>query len=104
MTPPTSSKPSPASSKFRLAVLLVPFLLLFTLAWANPAGNSAQGAPAKPESGVIQAASVTPTATLNPIPELNPNPRQTDGVIAGAAVIVAVILAGVWTYGRKRKE
>lgn len=45
-----------------------------------------------------------PTATLNPIPELNPNPRQTDGVILGAAIIIFVILAGIWTYGRRRKE
>jgi len=92
----------PTQIKHLLVFLLPACLLAAAIFWASPPAGSASTAAQAPTPG--PGLVVQPTPTLHPIPELNPNPRQTDGVILGAAVILAVITAGVWTYGRKRKE
>jgi len=101
MTEPSSQTRLTGPAKRRLAVLLLTLgILLVSLAWLIPPAQADQG----PAVTATPGPAFVLTPTLNPIPELNPNPRQTDGVILGAAVIIAVIVAGVWTYGRKRKE
>lgn len=103
--------PTPTSrkrSKLPPAAILLGSLVILVIILGQPGSFLAQaptGTPTRqllPTQPPVMTGTLTPT--INPIPELNPNPRQTDGVILGAAVIIFVIVAGIWTYGRRRKE